>query len=221
MRVAFALALLPSVAWATPMQDPAAVSAAVRQAALALAPPGATLSVGPVGGAAVMPACTAPLAVSMSGVAPYEEATAHCPAPAWTLYVTVTVAQTETVAVAARPVAAGQVLGPDDVMLRPEPVQNFAGRQVFFTTDPLIGATADMSLAAGMVLTQDDVQQPVLIHAGQMVTVTVVSGPVAVSIDAVASSQGRLGDTILFTNPASGRRFPALITASGPQVRLQ
>ncbi len=46
-----------------------------------------------------MQACTAPLAVNISGVAPYEQAAVHCPAPGWTLYVSVTVAQSEAVVV--------------------------------------------------------------------------------------------------------------------------
>jgi flagella basal body P-ring formation protein FlgA len=221
MRAGLLLALLPLAAHAGAMQDQAAVAAAVRQAALALAPPGATLSLGPVAGAAYMQACAQPLVVTISGVAPYEQAAAHCPAPAWTLYVTVTVAQSEAVVVAARPVAAGQVIGPDDLTLRTEPVQNFAGRPVFYDTSSLLGGTASMSLAAGMVLTQDDVQEPVAVKSGQMVTVRVISGGVEVSIDAVAGETGRLGDTVLFTNPASGRRFPALITPDGPVVRLQ
>lgn len=210
--------LAASAAWA---EDPAAVSAAITQAAIALAPPGATLSLGPVSAARVMPSCTAPLAVSLSGDIPYEQATIRCPTPAWTLYVSVTVAQSEAVAVTAQPVSAGQVIGPNDVMLRPEPVQNFAGRAIFTATASLIGATASLSLASGMVITQDVVQQPVLVKAGQMLAVQVISGAVVISVEAIASSQGRLGDTILFTNPSSGRRFPALITADGPQVRLQ
>lgn len=222
MRAAWLLAsLCPGLALAAPLQSVAAVSAAVRQAALALAPPGASLSLGPVTGAQFMPACTGPLSVSMSGIAPYEQAAATCPAPAWTLYVTVTVAQSETVVVAARPVAAGHVLGPDDLTLRREPVQNFAGRQVFSDPAQLLGATAVQSFAAGMVVTQDEVQPPVMVQAGQMVSVRVTSGAVVITIDAVADEQGRIGDTILFTNPASGRRFPAQVTAEGPVVRLR
>jgi flagella basal body P-ring formation protein FlgA len=202
-------------------ETPDAVAAAVQQAAQALAPPDSTLSLGPVSGAQYMQSCTAPLAVTMSGAAPYEQALVHCPAPSWSLYVTVTVAQTEAVVVAARPVAAGAALAAADLMLSRLPVQQFAGRQVFFDPAQLIGATAQMSLASGMVLTQDDVQQPLLVKAGQTVAVQVISGGVLLSLDATADQSGRLGDTILFTNPVSGRRFTAQVTADGPQVRLQ
>ena len=224
-RLAFALlAILPGVnlpgaAWAG--ESPDDVSQAVRQAALALAPQGAGISLGPVAGAQYMQSCTTPLAVSMSGGAPYEQAAVHCPSPGWTLYVTVTVAQSEEVVVAARPVTAGQILAPDDLKLAALPVEQFAGRQVYFDPAQLIGAQADMSLAAGMPLTEDAVQAPIMVKAGQTVEVTVISGGAEVSLDATAEQTGRIGDTILLTNPSTGRRFTAQVTAAGVELVLQ
>jgi flagella basal body P-ring formation protein FlgA len=60
-----------------------------------------------------------------------------------------------------------------------------------------------------------------VVKAGQTVSVSVISGGVNVSINAVADETGRIGDTILLTNPSSGRRFSALVTADGPVVQLQ
>jgi hypothetical protein len=37
----------------------------------------------------------------------------------------------------------------------------------------------------------------------------------------VADEPGRVGDTILLTNPGSGKRFTAVVTANGPVVVLQ
>jgi flagella basal body P-ring formation protein FlgA len=205
---------------ATP-QDPASVAASVRAAAAATASPDATITVGTVQGASVMPACTAPLGVAISGVEPYEQATVRCPAPNWTLYVAVTVAATQQVEVAARPIAAGATLVPEDVRLQREPVAAYAGRQAFYGPDDLTGATATMNLPAGTILTTSAIQAPTLLRAGQTATVTVHSGGVSVSVSAVADQAGRLGDTILMTNPSSGQRFRALVTAQGPVVQLQ
>ncbi len=72
-----------------------------------------------------------------------------------------------------------------------------------------------------MVITQDAVQAPLVIKAGQTVTVQVISGSVLLSVNAVAQQAGRIGDTILLTNPSSGRRFSAQVTAQGPVVQLQ
>jgi flagella basal body P-ring formation protein FlgA len=217
--LAASLAALPTLAWAG--ESPGDVSAAVQRAAQALAPPGAGISLGPVNGAQYMQPCTTPLAVRMSGAAPYEQAEVHCAAPGWVLYVTVTVAQSENVVVAARPVTAGHALTADDLKLTAMPVQQFAGRQVYFDPAQLIGAEADMSLASGMPITTDAVQAPVMVKAGQTVAVNVVSGGVQLSLDATAEQTGRIGDTILLTNPSTGRRFTAQVTAGGVVLNLQ
>jgi flagella basal body P-ring formation protein FlgA len=137
------------------------------------------------------------------------------------LYVGITVAQREAVVVALRPVTAGAAIAADDLGLRDEPVADFAGRQVF--TDPalLVGSVAVMSLPTGSIVTAQAVQAPVVVQAGQIVTVQVESPGLSVSVQAVADETGRVGETILMTNTGSGRRFSALVTAQGPVVRLQ
>ena len=202
------------------MQNPQDVTHAVQQAAQNLAPPGTQISVGQVNGAHYMPACEVPLTVSIGGVAPYEQATVQCASPRWTLYVEVTVAQSEDVVVAAKPLTAGQTITPDDVMLRRLPVQNFAGRQVFTNLTQVEGANILMSTEAGTIITQSLIQSPLVVKAGQMVTVHVYSGDVVLSLDAVADQDGRIGDTILLTNPGSGRRFTAEVTAQGVELHL-
>lgn len=205
---------------ATITQNPQDVTRAVQRAAQNLAPPGAQVSVGTANGASYMPACTVPLTVSIGGVAPYEQATVQCSAPHWTLYVQVTLEQSEDVVVAAKPLTAGQTITADDLMLRHMPVQNFAGRQIFTDPTQIEGDQVMMSLPAGGVLTQNIVQSPLVVKAGQMVTVHVYSGTVMISMDAVANQDGRIGDTILLTNPSSGRRFTAEVTAEGIELHL-
>lgn len=202
------------------MQNPAEVAQLVQEAAQNLVPQGAQVSVGTVNGARYMPACTVPLSINIGGVAPYEQATVQCTAPRWTLYVEVTVEQSEAVVVAARPLTAGQIINPGDIMLRRLPVQNFAGRQVFTNPEEVEGADLMMSLTAGSIITQNVVQAPLIVKAGQMVTVHVYSGNVILSIDAVANQNGRIGDTILLTNPSTGRRFTAQVTAQGVDLHL-
>ena len=210
----------PADVQAAAMQDPKQVTQAVQQAAENLAPAGAQISVGTVSGAHYMPSCTVPLTVSIGGAPPYEQATVQCAAPRWTLYVQVTLEQSETVVVAAKPLMAGQTITPDDLMLRSLPVQDFTGRQVFTSPTQLEGANLMMSLASGAVITQNIVQSPLVVKAGQMVTVHVYSGDVVLSLDAIADQDGHIGDTILLTNPSSGRRFTAEVTAQGIELHL-
>jgi flagella basal body P-ring formation protein FlgA len=210
--------LLATPAAAGQYEDPARVAAAVSKAVVA--PPGAGVVVGSVAGAGVMPACPGSLVVGVSGLPPYEQAAVRCLALGWVLYVSVTVTQSAQVVVAARPIAAGQVLAAADVMLRVEDVSAYAGRRVFYTVGDVLGADLVMNVPAGMILTQDAVQLPVLVKAGQVVAVEVKSGTVDVLINAVADESGRVGDEVLFTNPATGKRFEALVTAQGAVLQL-
>jgi flagella basal body P-ring formation protein FlgA len=221
--LAVLLALGTAPANATPpgstRQDPAAVAAAIR-AAIA-APAGTQVTLGPIQGAQFMQGCSGPLAASITGTAPYEQAAVHCAAPAWTLYVTVTVMASTPVVVAARPIAAGQTVTEDDLTLRSEPESLFAGRQIFYDPAALAGTTAVMNLPAGTILNNNDIDTPVAVQAGQTVAVDVQAGGVDVSINAIADQTGRIGDNILLTNPSSGKRFTALVTNAGLVVRLQ
>lgn len=201
-------------------QDPALVAAAVNAAANASAP-GAAISLGPITGAAYMAACTGQLAVTLTGVQPYEQAAVHCPAPSWTLYVTVTIAAITPVVVAARPIAAGATLADGDLTIAAEPVTLYAGRRVFYDPSQLAGATVVINLPAGAILNDDDIDAPEIVKAGQTVVVDVESGAVDVSVNAIADQSGRVGDTILMTNPASGKRFSALVTRDGLVMQLQ
>lgn len=202
-------------------QAASTVTAAIRHAEAAILPANATLTLGPVQGAQFMQSCLVPLAVSITGNPPYEQAAVHCPALGWTLYVSVTVAASETVVVTARPIAAGQALQSADVTMRAEPVTLYAGRQVFYDTGPLTGASATMNLPAGTILTSGNIAEPVVVRAGQTVSVDVISNNINVSVNAVADQSGRVGDTVLMTNPSTGQHFPAQVTASGVVVTLQ
>ncbi len=221
MRTALVLALaaaaLPAAA-AT--EDPQAVVTAIRQAVSPTLSSGSAISLGPVIGAHYMQSCTAPLSVSVTGTEPYEQAAVRCPAPGWTLYVTVTVAATENVEVAARPIAAGQALTRDDVALRNEPVSLFAGRQVYHDADALLGTTAILSVNPGTILTPSNVAEPAAVQAGQTVSVHVQSGNLDITVNARADQTGRIGETILLTNPSSGQHFSALVTKAGLLVAL-
>ncbi len=185
-----------------------------------MAPANATITLGQVMGARYMRACTTPLAVTLTGTLPYEQAAAHCGAPAWTLYVSVTIDAHMAVVVAARPITAGQTLESGDLALQDEPISLYAGRTVFYHPEDAVGGMAVMSLPVGTILTGSSVLQPIVVQAGQSITVTAQSGGVDISITGTAEQSGRVGDTIIVTNPSSGRRFPAVVTRDGVLVQL-
>lgn len=217
--LALALAAVPAASLAA-TENPQTVAAAIRQALAPTLSGDSSVSLGPVTGAQYMQACGGNLSVSITGSVPYEQAAVRCPSPGWTLYVSVTVAETEQVEVAARPIAAGQALSSADVVLRREPVDLFAGRQVYRDSASLLGTTALMSLNPGAILTDSSVEEPVMVQAGQTVTVHVRNGGLDITVNAVAQQVGRIGQSILMVNPASGQHFSALVTATGPVVNL-
>jgi flagella basal body P-ring formation protein FlgA len=97
----------------------------------------------------------------------------------------------------------------------------YAGRATYQDPDQLDGATAVMTLPAGTILSTSDIDEPVAVVAGQIVAVDLHSGMVDISVNAIADQTGRIGDTILMTNPASGKRFTALVTRNGMVVQLR
>lgn len=219
--IMLAVAWLPGPAAATSAgEDPQAVADAIRQAVASTAPANASISVGPVMGAHYMRACEEPLSVTVTGDEPYQQATAHCTSPAWTLYVSVTVDARVAVVVTARPISGGQVVGVDDVVLRDEPISVYAGRQVFYHPEDVAGGIASMSLPTGTILTNNDVQQPLIVEAGQTIAVDIREGDLDVSLNATAEESGHVGDMIMVINPASGKRFEAKVTRSGAVVDL-
>jgi len=201
-------------------EQPDDVAAAVKHIVSATLAADATVTLGPVFGARYMRACAGALNVTLTGTPPYEEASVTCGQPGWTLYVAVTVAAVEAVAVAARPIAAGTPIRPGDLKLLKEPIALFAGRQVYYNTADLVGAVPLMSLSRGAILTASGISQPVVVQAGQSAAVTVYSGGLSLTMNAIADETGHVGDTILMTNPASGQRFHAAVSKSGLTIDL-
>ncbi|HTI00224.1 MAG TPA: flagellar basal body P-ring formation chaperone FlgA [Acidisoma sp.] len=201
-------------------QDPAAVADAVRRAVAATVPANADIILGRVSGAQHMDACTQPLNVTVTGQEPYLQAAAACPAPAWRLYVSVTVDAKMAVVVVARPIPAGQSIQDADLALREEPLSLYAGRRVFYQPGEVTGSIAILTLSPGTIVTGSAVQRPFIVQAGQIIMVDVINGAVDLTLDARADQAGRLGDRIMVTNLSSGRHFQAALTASGAVVQL-
>lgn len=227
IRVAAAAAILLLIAGASPQAAPAAgreapatITTAVQQAVAATAPANAAITLGSVAGAQYMPACRGPLSVTVSGLEPYLQAAVQCPQPRWTLYVSVTVDSRMAIVVAARTIPGGRVITSDDLMLQEEPLSLYAGRQIYYHPEDVAGATAILSLPRGAILTNTVIQQPIVVQAGQTISVDVHAGAVDVTLDATAEQAGRIGDSITVFNPTTGKRFQATITPNGAVVQL-
>jgi flagella basal body P-ring formation protein FlgA len=84
-----------------------------------------------------------------------------------------------------------------------------------FKKDDLIGMTAKRTLPANEIITQQDVNPPVLVKRNDLVTIIYKSGPIQLSSKARSLGNGSIGDNIQFLNTTSKKTFEAKVT--GPQ----
>lgn len=111
-------------------------------------------------------------------------------------------------------ISAGAVIHSDDFRL-------VTGRHfpdwgpVLSSSEAAIGKLARRNISLGQRLVPDMLGDPPDIEKGGKVHVKVLEGGASLSLDAVAQSAGKRGDTILIHNPASGRNFRAVVVDRG------
>lgn len=130
-----------------------------------------------------------------------------------TVHVPFQVALREPRWVLKRPVQAGQVLDPSLFELRRIEVTFNAGLHGL-SAEALAGTIAARPLAADMVVTERDIQRPVVIRKGELVTVVVRSGPIEVRDMAIASADGRIGEMLRVSLSSTRREISGRVTGA-------
>jgi len=111
-------------------------------------------------------------------------------------------------------------------VIRSGQVQTIGGRQFPYrppslpSTASIIGKVARRNIVTGERFAPGLVDDPTDIQKGDEVHVRVREGLAWLSLDAVARSSGRKGDTILVFNPSSGRNFRAVVLEKGEAAVL-
>ncbi len=82
----------------------------------------------------------------------------------------------------------------------------------------IVGKIARRNIAMGQKFTLGQLDSPPDVRRGDQVLVKVIDGLASLSLEAVAQSSGKKGDTIVVHNPSSGRNFRALISEKGEAV---
>jgi flagella basal body P-ring formation protein FlgA len=114
---------------------------------------------------------------------------------------------------------------PAGAVIRSDQVRRISGRQFPYRPPSLpspasiVGKVARRNIATGEKFTPGLVD-PTDIQKGDEVHVRVREGLAWLSLDAVARSSGRKGDTILVFNPSSGRNFRAVVLEKGEAAVL-
>lgn len=121
------------------------------------------------------------------------------------------------VLVATSPIARGTVLAQDQV-IRDE--QWFAPSQTPAVPENALGQEVRARINAGSIVRAQDVEPPLLVKKGDIVSVDCVSGGFVVRTPARATENGREGEVITFQSTTSKHTFRARIAKAGLAVTL-
>jgi len=112
----------------------------------------------------------------------------------------------------------GDIVKPDDVDIQKIWVTQ-GGAPPVAGIEKVTGRVAQKMLRAGQILRKGDLQEPVLIHRRDKVTVYCVAGNLVVSTDVVrAVSDGRKGEWVVLRREGSTKSFRALVTGRGAAI---
>ncbi len=111
----------------------------------------------------------------------------------------------------ARNLAAGEVIQPEDLVWSRA---SFAPQDAPSDSTQFIGMIAKRPLRAGSVVNRHDGGVPLVVKAGDMVTITYAAEGITLSLEARATSNAGLGEAFTAQNPTSKKIVQAI--AAGP-----
>jgi len=110
---------------------------------------------------------------------------------------------------------------PAGSVIQAEQIKEIPGRQFPFlpstiqSPQAIIGKIARRGISAGQRFATSMLEEPTEIARGDTVHVVVLDGSAILSLDAIAESSGRKGESILLHNPSTGRNFRAEVEERG------
>lgn len=122
------------------------------------------------------------------------------------------------VPVLAHAVAAGEILSKRDIAWQALPARR-VNRTMITALDDLVGMTPRRGLRPGTPLRQSDVERPLMVERGALVTMEVAHGPMSLSATGKAMQDGAMGAFIRLVNTATKRTVEAEIVGLN-QVRV-
>ncbi|THD79235.1 MAG: flagellar basal body P-ring formation protein FlgA [Phenylobacterium sp.] len=115
----------------------------------------------------------------------------------------------------ARDISAGEQVRPEDLVWGKAAA---APGDAVHDPDALIGMTARRPLRAGGAALARDVSTPVVVKAGEMITVSFQAEGISLSVQGKALASAGIGDTLNVENTASKKTIQAVITGPGMAV---
>jgi flagella basal body P-ring formation protein FlgA len=108
-----------------------------------------------------------------------------------------------------RDLARGEIV--EASMLRAERVPLSSPGPAALTRLKVVGTQARRDLSAGQVLTELDVERPVLVNGGDTLLLQITKGSISVRVVCVAQQSGALGDAVQVEVADSGRRLSGTV----------
>ena len=132
----------------------------------------------------------------------------------WSLFVQVVARIYAPVAVAARPLTRGELIGEADVRMEEQDITRLPAG---FLTDlaEVVGMKTRRPLATGHVIGKTAIEAPNLVRRGQSVTLVSGAGPVQVRVNGTALGDGALGERVRVRNDSSRRVVEGVVTEDG------
>ena len=119
-----------------------------------------------------------------------------------------------------RPIATGEIVSAGDIQLVSVRADRL-GADALLQASELVGKAARHTLRAGQPLRLSDVETPVVVHRGSIVTIVLDSPALHLTVEGKAIEDGSLGTAIRVTNTKSSRVIDAVVTGPGTvAVRL-
>jgi flagella basal body P-ring formation protein FlgA len=119
-----------------------------------------------------------------------------------------------SVPVLSRPLAAGEIIGQADLGTQDMPAERIASNVVRDAVG-LIGQAARRPLPPDRPLRLSDVQKPVVVQKGTMVSMVVATPGMVLTAIGRAMQDGGQGDAIQLTNPQTKRTLQGIVTGPG------
>ena len=110
----------------------------------------------------------------------YRTAQVECPFPRWTVFAGICLERTEHVLVTTRSVSLGRDLAKSDLQVVPMPSGSVAGDPI--SARDVIGKKAAVPLAAGQIITRDQIIIPLAIRNGDKVVIHWTDAGVVVTV---------------------------------------
>jgi flagella basal body P-ring formation protein FlgA len=123
-----------------------------------------------------------------------------------------------SVPVLARPYQRGETIAEADLAWQNLRIASL-GRSVITDAKNLVGLAAKRPLRSGQPLQSSDIERPVVVAKGALVTITYEVPGLSLSDQGRALEPGAIGDTISVLNPGSHRTLLATVVSAG-RVRL-